>query len=258
MDDLRLGLALRAERIRRRLRQCDLAVLAGVSATVVSRLERGEFDRMSLSALRGVATKLGVSLELVARSAGNELDRLINARHAALGEQVAPWIARQPGWVVAAEVSFAIYGERGVIDLLAWHPATGSLVVIELKTAIVDVDDLLGTFDRKRRLAVRIAAGRGWNARSVSGWLIVGDSRTNRRRVAEHRTLLGTALPRDGRSLAPLFLHPERGPESGVAFWTNLPGAKVGREVAVRERVVKRRATPATREPRSKSTESAR
>jgi hypothetical protein len=81
---------------------------------------------------------------------------------------VAFWIGRQPGWSVVAEVSFAIYGERGVVDLLAWHEATDSLVVIELKTAIVDIDEILGTLDRKRRLAVRIAAERGWKARSVS------------------------------------------------------------------------------------------
>ncbi len=185
------------------------------------------------------------------RSAGGELDRVINARHAALGERVAAWIARRPGWVVVAEVSFAIYGERGVIDLLAWHAATGSLVVIELKTAIVDVDELIGTLDRKRRLAARIAASRGWPARSVSAWLIVADSSTNRRRVADHRTLLTSALPRDGRSLAPLFLHPERGPESGIAFWSNLPGVRVGHPIAAPQRVVRRRETARVREPRS-------
>lgn len=32
------------------------------------------------------------------------------------------------------EVSFSIYGQRGVIDILAWHAATRSLLVIELKT----------------------------------------------------------------------------------------------------------------------------
>ena len=253
MDDLHLGLALRAARIRRRLRQCDLAALAGASASLVSRVEHGDFDRMSLRVVRGLAGKLGVSLELVPRSAGGELDRIVSARHAALGEHVAAWIERQPGWIVVAEVSFAIYGERGVVDLLAWHEASGSLVVIELKTAIVDVDELIGTLDRKRRLAPRIATARGWTARSVSAWLIVGESRTNRRRVAEHGTLLGSALPRDGRSLSPLFLHPARGPESGIAFWPNLPGVGVGRDVAALQRVVKRRPTLAAREPRSKS-----
>jgi transcriptional regulator with XRE-family HTH domain len=251
MDDLRLGLALRAARVKRRLRQCDLAGQAGVSASLVSRLEHGCVDRMSLRALRGVAAKLGVSLEIVPRSAGGELDRIVNARHAALGELVAAWIARQPGWIVAAEVSFAIYGERGIIDLLAWHEFTSSVVVIELKTAIVDVDELIGTLDRKRRLAARIAVARGWAARSVSAWLIIGDSRTNRRRVADHRTLLMSALPRDGRSLAPLFFHQDRGPESGIAFWSNLPGVKVGHPVVALQRVVKRALTAPEQQPRS-------
>jgi transcriptional regulator with XRE-family HTH domain len=251
MNDLHLGLALRAVRVKRRLRQCDLAGQAGVSASLVSRLEHGDFDRVSLRAFRGVAAKLGVSLEFVPRSAGGELDRVLSARHAALGERVAAWIARQPGWIVAAEISFAIYGERGIVDLLAWHESTNSLVVFELKTAIVDVDELIGTLDRKRRLAAQIAASRGWAARSVSAWLIVGDSSTNRGRVADHRILLTSALPRDGRSLAPLFLHPDRGPESGIAFWSNLPGVGVGRDVAARQRVVKRRGTAREPEPRS-------
>jgi transcriptional regulator with XRE-family HTH domain len=251
MNDLHLGLALRAVRVKRRLRQCDLAGQAGVSASLVSRLEHGDFDRVSLRAFRGVAAKLGVSLELVPRSAGGELDRVLSARHAALGERVAAWIARRPGWIVAAEVSFAIYGERGIVDLLAWHESTNSLVVIELKTAIVDVDELIGTLDRKRRLAAQIAASRGWASRSVSAWLIVGDSSTNRRRVADHRTLLTSALPRDGQSLAPLFLHPEQGPESGIAFWSNLPGVKVGHPIVARQRVVKRRPAAGEPEPRS-------
>ena len=164
---------------------------------------------------------------------------------------MSTWSARQPGWIVAAEISFAIYGERGIVDLLAWHESTSSLVVIELKTAIVDVDELIGTLDRKRRLAAQIAASRGWAARSVSAWLIVGDSSTNRRRVADHRTLLTSALPRDGRSLAPLFLHPERGPGSGIAFWSNLPGVKVSHPIVALERVVKRRPAAGEPEPRS-------
>jgi transcriptional regulator with XRE-family HTH domain len=132
MDDLRLVLALRAVRVKRRLRQCDLAGQAGVSASLVSRLEHGDFERVSLRVFRGVAAKLGVSLELVPRSAGGELDRVVNARHAALGEIVAAWIGRQPGWIVAVEVSFAIYGERGIVDLLAWDESTSSLLLIRL------------------------------------------------------------------------------------------------------------------------------
>jgi len=55
--------------------------------------------------------------------------------------------------------------------------------VIELKTAIADVNELLGTADRKRRLAAQVARERGWDPRTVSQWLIVADTRTNRRRL---------------------------------------------------------------------------
>ena len=48
-------------------------------------------------------------------------------------------------------------GERGVIDILAWHAATRTLLVIELKTEIVDINELMGTVDRKRRLAATVA-----------------------------------------------------------------------------------------------------
>jgi hypothetical protein len=60
-----------------------------------------------------------VSLEIVPRSAGGEFGRVVNARHAALAEAVASWVARKPGWKVATEVSFSIYGDRGVVDRLA-------------------------------------------------------------------------------------------------------------------------------------------
>jgi len=254
VNDVQLGIAIRAARIKRRLRQADLAAQTGISASVLSHIEHGDFDRVCMCSLRAVAAKLGVSLELAARSAGGEFDRLVNARHAVLGERVAAWIERQPGWIVVAEVSFSIYGERGVIDLLAWHEGTGLLVVIELKTVIVDVDELIGTLDKKRRLAPRIAAGRGWSARGVGAWLIVVASHTNRRRVADHRTLLTGLLPRAGRSLGPLFVQPERGPVSGIAFWPDLPGAKVSHPIAAQGRVLRPRPAGSGPDPRSVGT----
>jgi hypothetical protein len=76
-----------------------------------------------------------------------------------------------------------------------------SLLVIELKTDIVDVQEMLGTIDRKRRLARRIARERGWLASSASAWLIVADTRTNRRRAVAHREVLRSALSSDGRKV---------------------------------------------------------
>ena len=92
-------------------------------------------------------------------------------------------------------MTFAIYGQRGAIDILAWHPGRRALLVIELKTEIVDVNELLGRLDSKRRLAHEVARERGWTAVTTAAWLIVADSSTNRRRVAAHEQMLRSALP---------------------------------------------------------------
>src|SRR4029453_8739322 len=123
-----------------------------------------------------------------------------------LHQLVPRHLADLPEWIAQPEVSFAFYAERGVIDILAWHPGRRALLVIELKTDIVDVNNLVGTGDRKGRLATQIASERGWIKRgepppSVSIWVIVADGPTNRRRVRAHGAMLRTAFPTDGRSI---------------------------------------------------------
>lgn len=192
VDDARVGAAFRAIRLRRGLRQVDVAAQASVSRGLVSLIERGGTEAATLRALRRVAKVLDVRVDVVARWRGGELDRLLNARHAALADAVAAYL-RSLGWEVAPEVSFAIGGERGWVDLLAWHAPTRTLLVLELKTEIVDLHDLIGTLDRKHRLAPAIARQRGWQPLSVARLVIVGDSATNRRRV--HSTGVFSGLP---------------------------------------------------------------
>jgi len=134
-----------------------------------------------------------------------------------------------PAWILAPEVSFSIYGERGVIDILAWHPGRRALLVIELKTDLADMNELVGTFDRKRRLAGEVAAKRGWDPVSVSAWLIVASSRTSRRRVEAHRAMLQGTVPNDGRAIA-RWLRDPVGSVSGLSFWTDIRGAGTRRD----------------------------
>src|SRR6266850_5993475 len=204
MDDLRFGSTIRSVRIRKRLTQEDVSKLAGVSRGTVSRIERGHLDQVSLGSIRAVAKALDVRVDLVPRWRGGDLDRLLNSRHSALHEQVARTFAERPEWLTAPEVSFAFYTERGVIDILARHERRQMLLVIELKTDIVDVNELLGTLDRKRRLAWQVARDRGWEVgerTSTSAWVIVAESHTNRRRVQAHGAMLRAALTLDGRSI---------------------------------------------------------
>lgn len=163
MEASRVGSVCRALRIRRRWRQSDLAATAHVSRGDVSRLERGCVGELRLDDALRIFVALGARLDLVPRWQGGELDRLLNARHSAMHDSVARYLVSQDGWQFAPEVSFSIRGERGIIDILAWHPATRTVLVIELKTEIVHINELMGTIDRKRR-AGRRDCTRAWMA----------------------------------------------------------------------------------------------
>lgn len=138
MDDVRVGNTLRVIRVRKRLRQSDVARRAGVRRETVGRLEHGAIDRYPLGTLRAVARALGAHVDVRLRWQGADLDRVVNAARADLHESVVRHLAGRDGWTWRPEVSFSIYGERGVIDILAWHAATRSLLIIELKTELVD------------------------------------------------------------------------------------------------------------------------
>lgn len=191
----------RAVRIRRRLRQADLARMARTSPSSVSRIERGLFGTLPIDVTRRVGAVLEIRLDLVASWRGGDLERVVNARHSALHARLADRVGRAPGWVSAAEVSYSIWGERGVIDRLAFHPERRLLAVFELKADLADPAGLIAQVDRYRRLAPEIARGRGWDVASVSCWAVVADTDTNRRRVAAHRELLRGAFPAEGRRL---------------------------------------------------------
>jgi transcriptional regulator with XRE-family HTH domain len=222
MTDQRLGAGIRYLRIKRGWRQVDLVQRAGVSQSMVSRVERGHLARVTVEAIRAVAAAVDMRVDLVGRYRGGDLDRLLAAGHSALHESVARYLATVEGWRFASEVSFAFYADRGVIDLLAWHARTRSLLVIELKTEFVDMNELVGTLDRKRRRAAEIARDRGWlaDARTVSVWVIVADSSTNRQRARDHATMLRTAYPLDGRAMRGWLRRPV-GSIGCLSFWSN-------------------------------------
>jgi HTH-type transcriptional regulator / antitoxin HipB len=241
MDDIRVGVAIRMVRIRRGLRQADVAARAHVSPSTVSRIERGHFGSVSLDAVRAVAQVLEVRIELVARWKAGDLDRLVNARHSNLHELVARMFTDLPDWVTRPEVSFAVYAERGVIDIFAWHPRRRMLLVIELKTDIVDVNELVGGVDRKRRHAVHVATELGWIRTgdppvNVSTWIVVADGSTNRRRVHAHRTMLRAAFPADGRAIAGWLRNPSR-PIHALSFWADANRGPRGSRLAPPRRV---------------------
>jgi hypothetical protein len=100
---------------------------------------------------------------------------------------------------VVPEATFSHYGERGSIDILAWHEEHGALLVVEVKSVVPDMQALLAGVDRKCRLAPHMAADRGWHVRTVSRLIVLPDERTARRRVARrverHASTFDVAYP---------------------------------------------------------------
>ena len=220
MDDQRLGATIRAVRLRRGLRQVDLATQARVSPSTISRVERGHAGPLTVDMLRRIAAALDIRLDIVPRWRAGDLDRLLNAKHSQLHELVARWFARElPLWVLVPEVSYAIYSERGVIDIVAWHPSRRAILVIELKTDIVDVNQLIGKVGEKARLVRQIVRDRGWDPLTVSTWVIVAASRTNRGRLAAHRAVLGAAFPAKAGQMRQWLADPA-GTVAGLSMWT--------------------------------------
>jgi transcriptional regulator with XRE-family HTH domain len=241
VDDQRFGAAVRTLRQRRGWRQADLAAKARVSQATVSRVERGHVGTQSVDALRRVGAALEMRVELTGRWRAGDLDRLLNARHSLLHEVVADHLGRRfPGWRLTPEVSFSVWGERGVIDLVAWNAAHRSLLLIELKTDIADVNELIGTFDRKVRLGRTIAEERDWDPLHVSGWVIVAPGRTNRERIAAHGAMLRAAFPTDGRGVGAWLRRPV-GRVSALSLWRNIHAGTAKADLTPVRRVRPRR-----------------
>ena len=196
MDDLRIGAWIRAERKRRGLRQSDVAVLAKVGDETVGRIEHGRLDLVTVARVRAVAAVVEVHLQFAARSLrGASLDRQIDWRHAALVDAVVAEL-RRLGWDAIPEWSFNHFGDRGSVDVLAWHPRSEALLNVEVKSEIRDIQATLHALDVKRRVVPALAlAELGWKAACVAVVLVVAELATERRRVAKHRATFDAALP---------------------------------------------------------------
>src|SRR3954471_6930613 len=120
VDAVRFGRGLRAIRLRRGWRQSDLARAAGVSRSIVSRVERGLGDAIPPRLLERVAAPLGARVTVRLDWPGEDFDRLLDADHAAVVDAVVRLLTAA-GWETAAEASFNVYGERGSVDVLAFH-----------------------------------------------------------------------------------------------------------------------------------------
>ena len=236
MDGRRLGQVHRALRVRLRLRQSDVAAKTGVGRWKVVRLEAGDVDDLLVGELDRCFAALGASLRIAANWRGAALDRLLDERHAQLVGAIVKTLTALR-WLVQVEVSFSDYGDRGSIDVFAWHPVHAALLVVEVKSEIGGIDPLLRPLDVKVRLAPRIANPLGWRpVRTVSRIVVFPEDRSVRRDVERHSAVLGQALPARSREIRRWLAAPTSA-LAGIWFVSNVGQGDVNRNPSAVRRV---------------------
>jgi hypothetical protein len=164
-----------------------------------------------------VLAALDATVQIDVRWRGGAVDGLVDRRHASIVESVIR-ILRAQGWDARPEVSFARYGERGSIDVLAWNAASGAVLLIEVKSEIHDIEETLRRFHGKVRLAPDITfAELGWRPTTIGAALVVPESSAARRRLESYAATFGSMFPDRGRDLRPWLRAPVR-PLSAVWF----------------------------------------
>ena len=170
-----------------------------------------------MASIRAVARAVDVHLSLEPRWRGADLPRLMDERHAAIVGCVVGEL-QTPGWQVRVEYSFNWRGERGTVDVLAWHPDTRALLIVEVKTQIVDVQELLSTLDRKRRLVpLGVAVDLGWRPSCVGCLVALPEETRARAAITRHEAVFSAVLPSRNASVR-RWLRAPADPIAGILF----------------------------------------
>lgn len=216
MDGRHVGRVIRSIREHMGKTQSEVARDAGVSQGAVSRSERGSVGELPVTVVDRIVGALGASLYLDIRYQGGMGDRLLDRVHAALVDHVVATL--RADWEVVVEYSFNQFGERGSVDVLAWHASTRTLLIVEVKSALTDLQAMLHSLGRKLRLVPDIVRReRGWDANAVGRLVVVAGTTSNRAVVAAHAAMFDVSFPSRARDVKAWLREPS-GPIAGVWF----------------------------------------
>ena len=180
-----------------------------------SRAERGELAGLTVGSVDRIATALGANLSVEVRYRGGLGDRLVDAAHAALVNYVVG-VLRATGWLVELEFGFNVFGERGSVDILAWHAASRWLLIVEVKSRFTDLQAMLLSLARKLRLVPDVVRQlRDWDSLTVGRVVVAYGTTANRSILARHAAMFEASLP-SGSLAMRRWLRVPSGPIAGV------------------------------------------
>jgi transcriptional regulator with XRE-family HTH domain len=193
---LRFGASVRAVRTALGLSQCTFADRIGRSQVYVSLVERARVPGLSIAEADSICQALGATLvlgiEAPVLAAGS---RQRDAAHAQCEAYVTRRLTRD-GWIVRREVQIGNPARPGWVDVLAFHPETRVLLVIEVKTELIDFGGLerqLGWYSREARDAGKAL---GWEPVAVATAALVLATAVNDDRIRQNALGIRQAFPR--------------------------------------------------------------
>ncbi len=216
-NDLRrvIGRAIRETRLATRTTQRQLGEAIGLSQTEISGIERAIYPGLPLATAERVLDALYIRLELrlvPPYVAGRDESR--DEAHA----RCVGFLARRlesAGWLVAHEVPVGGSRWRGFIDIVAFHRLERILLVIEVKTEIVDVGAIERQISSYERDAWQAARLLGWRPRAAIGALVLLATAANDEALRRHRDTFGRGYSIRAKALGELVRLPTRVPGRG-------------------------------------------
>jgi transcriptional regulator with XRE-family HTH domain len=173
--------------------QCDLAGAVGVSRSHIAEVETGKVNP-SLDLVMHIGDALGLDLELVSRSTVMVEPRDSDRVHAWCSGYVDRRF-RGSGWVTAREVEVVHARSHGWIDLLAFHPVTRVLVIVEVKSRIDDIGAIERSLAWYERSAREVAMAFDWRPSRITSWLLALASDEVESAVLMQRDVMRVAFP---------------------------------------------------------------
>ena len=209
---------------RRALRktQAALGEAIGLSQSEISLIEHAKIAGLSLRVIGELSTLLGIEITWTmrppwvagstTRASARRVQGSVGQRdtgHARCSSYVRRRLERL-GWTVAQEVEIVLGRSHGWIDILAFHAATGTLLVGEIKTELHDIGELQRTLAWYEREAWASARRLGWTARRVVVVLFVLSTRENDQRVEQNSELFAQTWPLRSRTLTHWLADPPK------------------------------------------------
>jgi transcriptional regulator with XRE-family HTH domain len=210
-----LAATVLAARLARRWTQRDLARAARVSQSMIVRVEHGDLDDIKVRTLVRIVAALDIQVDVRLLAPYAPPAPIRDRAHS----RCIAYVARRlevAGFVVATEVEVGGARWRGFVDVLGWHPVEHVLLVIEVKTEIVDVGELERQLGSYERAAWQAARARGWRPRALTAMLLVLATRENDRRLSAERAYFEGGFSLRARDLNGLLERPSRPPPRGV------------------------------------------